>query len=151
MEGGHVLDIPELNLELLDLQRETYPQGPAAYLRDLESLHKAITLYLWLSYRYSGVFRSQSLAFHIKHMVEEKIDGQLAEVVFTDEARRAIISKVRKRFASRERKMEEILGDTAKDKTQHESVGNWDEEGHQEPLFEDPVELDAIEKLPKST
>ncbi|KAK8106181.1 mitochondrial ATP-dependent RNA helicase [Apiospora kogelbergensis] len=152
MDGGHVLDIPELDLEILEFQRETYPSGPAAYLRDLEQLHKGITLYLWLSYRYSGVFRSQSLAFHIKALVEEKIDGQLAEAVFTDAARRARISKARKQSAKRERKMEEFLGDAAEDNTQHESVGgDWGEEGHQEPLFKDPAELDAIDKPSKST
>ncbi|KAK7928059.1 mitochondrial ATP-dependent RNA helicase [Apiospora marii] len=151
MDGGHVLDIPELDLELLDFQKETYRDGPAQYLSRLESLHKAITLYLWLSYRYSGVFRSQNLAFHIKALVEEKIDTQLAEAVFTQESRRAMISKVRKRVASRDLKMNKILGDDGKEEAQHESVGDWAEEGHQEPLFEDPAEVEAIEGSKKST
>ncbi|KAK7956968.1 ATP-dependent RNA helicase suv3- mitochondrial [Apiospora aurea] len=151
MAGGHVLDIPELDLELLELQKETYSDGPAAYLSRLESLHKAITLYLWLSYRYSGVFRSQNLAFHIKAMVEERIDSQLAEVVYTQESRRAIRSKVRQRLATRDRKMNQILGDAGKEKIQHETVGDWDEEGHQEPLFEDPAEIETIKGLRKST
>ncbi|KAK7981763.1 ATP-dependent RNA helicase SUV3 [Apiospora saccharicola] len=151
MDGGHVLDIPELNLELLDTHKETFREGPAEYLRRLESLHKAITLYLWLSYRYSGVFRSQSLAFHIKTMVEERIDTQLAEAVFTQESRRAMISKVRQRLATRDLTMNKILGDDGKDDVQHESVGDWTEEGHQEPLFEDPAEVEAIEGSRKST
>ncbi|KAK8051213.1 hypothetical protein PG993_002598 [Apiospora rasikravindrae] len=151
MAGGHVLDIPELDLDLLDLQKETFPEGPAVYLSRLESLHKAITLYLWLSYRYSGVFRSQNLAFHIKAMVEERIDTQLAEVVYTQETRRAMRSKVRKRLASRDREMNKILGDAGKEEIQHETVGDWDEEGHQEPLFEDPAEIETIKGLRKST
>ncbi|KAK8090984.1 hypothetical protein PG994_000489 [Apiospora phragmitis] len=151
MDGGHVLDIPELNLELLDHQKETYPGGPANYLSNLEALHKGLTLYLWLSYRYSGVFRSQSLAFHIKAMVEEKIDAQLGEAVYSQEARRAIMKKVRKRLESRNRDMNEILGDAGEDETQHETVGDWVEEGHQEPLFEDPADLEVIKDPRKSS
>lgn len=73
--GGSILEIPELNLEILDREM-TVDKG---YLTSLETLHKALVLYLWLSYRFSGIFTTQALAFHIKTLVEEKIDKVLAE------------------------------------------------------------------------
>ncbi len=75
--NADLLDIKELELELLDV--EVPGQN---YLPRLEILHSAITLYLWLSYRFAGVFRSQPLAFHVKGLVEKKIDEALANVKF---------------------------------------------------------------------
>jgi ATP-dependent RNA helicase SUPV3L1/SUV3 len=82
--GGELLDIPELDLEALDLpESPDFGSGSVANkrmrLQRLEALHKAIALYLWLSYRFSGTFRSQALAFHVKSLVEEKIDAALSE------------------------------------------------------------------------
>jgi len=62
-----------------------------------------------------------------------------------------MISKVRQRLATRDLTMNKILGDDGKDDIQHESVGDWTEEGHQEPLFEDPAEVEVIEGSRKST
>ncbi|KAF7861606.1 uncharacterized protein EAF02_010560 [Botrytis sinoallii] len=87
--GGHILDIPELSLDLLDDDPDTFTrqQDREKYVRSIESLHKNITLYLWLSYRFTGVFHSQALAFHIKGLVEEKIDLCLAKAEWQEKAR----------------------------------------------------------------
>lgn len=73
--SGALLDIPEIPLDLLDdgirLDR--------SYMSSLEKLHKAIVLYLWLSYRFAGVFVDQAMAIYVKRLVEEKIDKMLAE------------------------------------------------------------------------
>ena len=90
--SGELLDIPELNLDILDqpvtAQRE--------YLQGLESLHKALVLYLWLSYRFVGIFVSQDMAFHVKKLVEDKIDKVLTEVSKTQDLRQHI-KKLRER------------------------------------------------------
>lgn len=46
-------------------------------LARLESLHRCLTLYLWLSYRFSTVFTSRRLAQHAKELVERRIDEVL--------------------------------------------------------------------------
>ena len=81
--GGGLLDISELNLDVLDENRDLGP----VYLRELEGLHRSLVLYLWLSYRFSGIFTSQALAFHTKSLVEEKIDEALAKFSYDDQAR----------------------------------------------------------------
>jgi hypothetical protein len=50
------------------------------YLYKLEILHKALILYIWLSYRFAGVFSSRPMAFYVKGLVEENIDTVLTEV-----------------------------------------------------------------------
>jgi ATP-dependent RNA helicase SUPV3L1/SUV3 len=94
--GGELLDLKSLNLELLEMDIRAHPQGSKGYLRESEGLHKALTLYLWLSYRFAGIFRSQALAFHVKGLVEEKIDQCLAEVHW-DAARRKQLRKLRQK------------------------------------------------------
>jgi ATP-dependent RNA helicase SUPV3L1/SUV3 len=78
--GGELLDLKTLNLDLLVEDIHDHHAGSKGYLREAETLHKALTLYLWLSYRFPGVFRSQALAFHVKGLVEEKIDQCLGEL-----------------------------------------------------------------------
>lgn len=78
--GGELLDLETVKLDLLEDDIHAHQQGSKGYLRDAEVLHKALTLYLWLSYRFPGVFRSQALAFHVKSLVEEKIDQCLGEL-----------------------------------------------------------------------
>lgn len=146
MSGGHLLEIPGLNLEILEETKQTHRGGPANYLRELEAFHKAITLYLWLSYRYSGVFRSQGLAFHVKKLVEDKIDECLGDVDFTEESRKARISRSRQQVRDRDRRME--VFDDKLEEPEHEALGTWTEEGHQEPLAEDPTDLEEAVKAP---
>jgi ATP-dependent RNA helicase SUPV3L1/SUV3 len=152
MEGGDLLDMPEIQLELLDVQLRDWKHGPADYLRRLESLHKSVTLYLWLSYRFSGIFRSQNLAFHVKGLVEAKINEHLSGVSLSSESRRKRAESIRKAAHARLRQQEELLGEDAPtDASTHEGVGSWNEEGHEEPLFEDPSQLEQITRLePKS-
>ena len=73
--SGALLDIPELPLDTLDEDIKADKE----YMQRLESLHKALILYLWLSYRFAGVFINQAMAFHVKRLVEERIDKVLAE------------------------------------------------------------------------
>ena len=73
--GGALLDIPDLNLRILD-QEVTLDRN---YLAELETLHKALILYMWLSYRFVGVFSSHDMASYVKEMVEERIDKVLAQ------------------------------------------------------------------------
>jgi ATP-dependent RNA helicase SUPV3L1/SUV3 len=95
--GGELLDLKCLNLELLDTDLHEYGGRTSDYLRAVESLHKILTLYLWLSYRFNGVFRSQPLAFHVKSLVEDKIDLCLQEVNW-DESQRLRNAKARERL-----------------------------------------------------
>jgi ATP-dependent RNA helicase SUPV3L1/SUV3 len=73
--GGRLLDIPELNLEIL----EEPVSGKKEYLHELESLHKGIILYSWLSFRLGGVFTDRTLAGHVKELVEERMIRGLTE------------------------------------------------------------------------
>ncbi|KAI1762920.1 P-loop containing nucleoside triphosphate hydrolase protein [Hypoxylon sp. FL1150] len=148
MDGGDLLDIPEVDLELLDKDEEEFRHDSAELLRRLESLHKTITLYLWLSYRYSGVFRSQNLAFHVKELVEARIDAYLSKVNVDAQQRRAYMKAARKKAMASKRNMKEILGEEDKvDGPTHELSGEWNEEGHEEPLFSDAGELRPITRL----
>lgn len=78
--GGGILDIRALNLGLLNQQVIV---GSKDYLQKLESLHKSLILYLWLSYRFAGIFSSQALAFYVKSLVEEKIQQTLTQASTT--------------------------------------------------------------------
>ncbi|KAL1389404.1 P-loop containing nucleoside triphosphate hydrolase protein [Phyllosticta capitalensis] len=79
--SGALLDIPGFGFEALDMASEdlTTPEQRRMRLGRLESLHKSLVLYLWLSYRFSGVFTTRSLAFKAKEMVEEAIEKHLTE------------------------------------------------------------------------
>ena len=74
--NGALLDIESLNLEVLDQEITTKRE----YLLNLEVLHRALILYIWLSYRFAGIFHSEDTAFYVKGMVEERIDKVLAQV-----------------------------------------------------------------------
>ena len=90
--GGSLLEIRELGLDILDSPRTT----GALYLRQLESLHRALVLYLWLSYRFSGVFVSQAMAFHVKRIVEQRIDEALGDFTVSVKAK-AKLKKLREK------------------------------------------------------
>lgn len=88
-KGGSILELPHLNLEVLDRT----PSGTRKYLYDLEVLHKCIVLYLWLSYRFSGIFNTRALAIHVKDLVEDAIEKSLSKFSFKEEDRKKIINK----------------------------------------------------------
>ncbi|KAL3468653.1 ATP-dependent RNA helicase SUV3 [Aspergillus heterothallicus] len=73
--NGRLLDIPGLNLEIL----EEPVSGNKEYLTGLESLHKSVILYSWLSYRFGGIFTDRTLAVHVKELVEERMVRALTE------------------------------------------------------------------------
>ena len=83
-----VADIPEIKLEVL----ERPISGDRDYLHALETLHKALVLFLWLSYRYIDVFRDQDMAFHAKEMVEEKINITLLEFSANPQLRKRLLA-----------------------------------------------------------
>jgi ATP-dependent RNA helicase SUPV3L1/SUV3 len=82
--SGELLAIKEIPLENLEIDFKTFAGQPMAYLHKLESLHAAINQYIWLSYRFSGMFRDQKLAFHVRSLVEEKLIDTLERLDFTD-------------------------------------------------------------------
>lgn len=92
--GGNLVDIAELPLEVLEA--EVSPSKE--YLRELERLHKGIVTYLWLSYRFAGLFTTRALAFHVKTMVEEKIEEVLDKFSFTEAQRRKIAANREKQL-----------------------------------------------------
>lgn len=152
--SGHLLDIKEMNLEILDYDRQNYPAGRTEYLKHLEALHKSLVLYLWLSYRYVGVFQSQALAFHVKALVEEKIDEYLANLDYSPEVRRTRVREMRREAARKTRTARTLLEYEEQDtpgkreaqlETQQQTVGDWTREGHDEPLLNG---LGKDEKIP---
>lgn len=115
--GGALLDIPEVKLEVLDEQ----VSAEKSYLQQLESVHKALVLYLWLSYRFAGVFTSRALARYVKELVEERIDKVLADYAHDEKIRqklkvvrqRSMIKDLkRKLFAAREFPKSPVNDDT---------------------------------------
>lgn len=99
-QKGNLLDIPEIELEVLDLP----VAGDRSYLLKLEELHKALILYLWLSYRFAGVFTTRPMAFHAKSLVEEKIDQALLEFSANTKLRKKLLAEKQRNIA---RQMEE--------------------------------------------
>lgn len=102
---GGLLDIPEVRLDILDVKTSLNP----LHLKDLESLHQALVLYLWLSYRFTGIFTSQAMAFHVKALVETKIDEILTSFAETKKDK-ASIRKLRERVILRAFRDEFKLG-----------------------------------------
>jgi ATP-dependent RNA helicase SUPV3L1/SUV3 len=90
--GGGFLDIPELNLEILDLP----VSGNRDYLHQLEVLHKAIGLYCWLSFRFRGVFTNQAMAMYTKELVERQIERGLSEFSANKKLRSKLLFQRRK-------------------------------------------------------
>lgn len=86
--GGKLLDIPELNLDILDKK----PTADKEYLSDLEALHRSLILYLWLSYRFEGVFNTQAMALYVKELVEKNIDLALANFSVSSRLRKQLKS-----------------------------------------------------------
>lgn len=132
-DNGDLLSISEIPLEILDYERENYPEGKIEYLKHLESLHRALTLYLWLSYRYTGIFQSQPLAFHVKEMVEQRINGYLEKLDYVPEDRRKRLAEARRAVSKRRHKTTRILADGREATEQGPSA--WTEAGYEEPVL----------------
>ncbi|KAF4551503.1 ATP-dependent RNA helicase suv3-like protein [Elsinoe fawcettii] len=82
--GGAVYEIAEIPLETL----ETETLMTRAYLRELEKLHKAIVVYLWLSYRFAGIFSTRAAAQEVKRRVEERFEKVLEGLSMDGKRRR---------------------------------------------------------------
>ncbi|KAL2133079.1 hypothetical protein VTI74DRAFT_2947 [Chaetomium olivicolor] len=152
---GHILDFDVIDLEALDEARPKSPNDQVKYLHRLESLHQVITMYLWLSYRYQGVFQSQNLAFKIKELVENKIAEHLELLNFVPEAQQARRKRMRRMAAQVELKEKKLLGPDEEEEVvelqqpHDEGVGQWRKEGHEEPVFAgeaDDVGIADVEK-----
>ncbi|KAK3950121.1 P-loop containing nucleoside triphosphate hydrolase protein [Pseudoneurospora amorphoporcata] len=145
LSGGHLLEIPEIDLEVLDVDPSALNVVKRKdYLVRLEGLHKAITLYLWLSYRYRGVFISQNLAFHVKTLVEEKITNCLESADFDADKQQKRRELLRRQAQSHTKKEEKLLGEVVEDAPVAESgPGLWEAEGHEDPLYRDEKEVNA--------
>ncbi|KAK3637577.1 RNA helicase [Elasticomyces elasticus] len=87
--GGGILEIPELPLEVLDAE----VSASREYLRSLERLHKGLVTYLWLSYRFAGIFTTRGLAHHVKGLVEGRIEEVLGRFSFSEVQRRKMAEK----------------------------------------------------------
>ncbi|KAK3353009.1 P-loop containing nucleoside triphosphate hydrolase protein [Lasiosphaeria hispida] len=124
MKTGHLLDIKGLDFEVLDTDRKS---GDQNYLLRLESLHKGITMYLWLSYRYEGVFSSQPLAFHAKELVEDKIADYLEHLDFSAEDAQKKREWARKMAKSSQSSRKTITGEEAWEALDQASIFETDE------------------------
>lgn len=81
---GDLLSISEIPLEYLEIDMRDVKQNAQEYLSKMISLHMAVNQYVWLSYRYAGMFRNQGLAFHIRSLVERRLIDLLDRMDFTD-------------------------------------------------------------------
>lgn len=69
----------------------------ATILQNLESFHRCLTVYLWLSYRLSDIFRDMEEARTLRGRVEKAIDATLAGIRFE---RRTLSAKARRHAAA---------------------------------------------------
>ena len=147
MRDGNLLDIPEIDLEILDVARDDPAVPKGEYLRRLEALHKTVTLYLWLTYRYVGVFTSQPLAFHVKQLVEDKITDYLEHLSYVPEQRSQRMQQIRRLVEKQQKREKAVSGGKKQEDAAgtHEGVGQWNEEGHEEPLVQDETEAALVD------
>lgn len=118
--GGALFDIKEMPLEVLEL--EISPNRE--YLRKLEQLHKAVVTYLWLSYRFAGIFTTRPLAFHVKGLVEERIEKVLHQFSFTESQRKKIKAAREKSILNDFRR--DLLLDPENEDQEQETAANVD-------------------------
>ncbi|OJD19377.1 hypothetical protein AJ78_00647 [Emergomyces pasteurianus Ep9510] len=91
--SGDLLEIGDLPIDILDKP----VSGDKGYLATLETLHRALVLYLWLSYRCGGVFTNRALATHVKSLTEIKMDRALTEFSANRHLRKA--TSLRRQYA----------------------------------------------------
>ena len=132
---GHLLDIPEIRIDLLDMDDSVTNSD---MLARFENLHKALILYCWLSYRFAGVFVSRAMAMHVKEMVEARINKLLNDSSLAEKLRRL----KQKRLARLEEKQQE--GDQMTEATA--TIGEADHASQDEQTEERDQEVNAMEK-----
>jgi len=78
--GGDLPSLREMPLEVLEWEGSA--TSSREYLRGLERLHKGLVGYLWLSYRFAGVFTTRALGVWVKGLVEARIEEVLGRMSF---------------------------------------------------------------------
>lgn len=101
-ETGDFLSIKEIPLEYLDMEMNDTKKYGHKYLQKMESLHDAINQYVWLSYRYTGMFRDRELAFHVRNLVGERLMDLLDRLNFTGKTIEMLRKRSRLAAASHE-------------------------------------------------
>jgi len=135
--GVQITDMPELDLELLG---DNYTAS-RKYLSKLETLHKAVIIWMWLSYRFIGVFINRELAVHVKSLVEQRIEDTLQRLAFD-------FDKLRKR---REQAIQQMLArqsETTAESTESDLDGV---PHHTEAMSEDNAGEHDVEQAVSST
>ncbi|KAK2044627.1 P-loop containing nucleoside triphosphate hydrolase protein [Colletotrichum somersetense] len=158
--NGALYDIQPINLELLDATLEDFNNQGRRYLHSIEELHQAITLYLWVSYRFPNIFTSQALAFYVKDAVEEKIEFYLENNTVFDadvhgrtreRRRKAAMQKQLEQELLKEEKSPDAEGEVSvHSELSDEGPGQWDYPGNEEPLVGDESEYEEVRDQPRS-
>lgn len=107
-ETGDLLAIKEIPLEYLETDMTDVKQKSQLFLSQMEDLHTALNTYVWLSYRYAGMFRNQALAFHIRGLVEQRIVNLLERLDFTNMDLQSRREAMRKNAEKRKIKMDKM-------------------------------------------
>ncbi|PYI36725.1 ATP-dependent RNA helicase SUV3 [Aspergillus indologenus CBS 114.80] len=144
--NGHLLSFSSLNLEILEQE----VSGSKDYTTELESLHKSIVLYLWLSFRFGGIFTDRTLAMHVKELLEERMVRALTEFSANKKLRKD--SSLRRQQALERQSLEtqRLLAESA-DTTYGSGMTLLDGQAqddalHTDDLLEDPVLEDPVEE-----
>jgi ATP-dependent RNA helicase SUPV3L1/SUV3 len=103
------VDIEELPLEVLEAPESA---DGREFLRQLERLHKGLVVYLWLGYRFSGIFLGRPMAMHAKELVETRIERVLSQIK-VDEAKRLALKKERARAIAEAEEIERAMQEAA--------------------------------------
>ncbi|RAL13025.1 ATP-dependent RNA helicase SUV3 [Aspergillus homomorphus CBS 101889] len=150
--NGHLLNFQTLNLEIL----EEEVSGRKEYTTELESLHKSIVLYLWLSFRFGGIFTDRTLAGHVKELLEERMVRALTEFSANKKLRKD--SSLRRQIALQKQSLEQQLllaeeadrtyggGGTTSLHGQAQDDLSPGDDVLEEPVLEDSVEEENLEE-----
>ncbi|KAI5786719.1 P-loop containing nucleoside triphosphate hydrolase protein [Pyronema domesticum] len=95
-EDGSVLKLYDMDLEALDILPTTTED-----LQRLETLHKMLIHYLWISYRFPATFHPRQTAEELKDICERQIEKGLQAVKFT-RARQDRVKKIRANYTLEE-------------------------------------------------
>ncbi|PYH49639.1 ATP-dependent RNA helicase SUV3 [Aspergillus saccharolyticus JOP 1030-1] len=148
---GHLLSFPSLNLEILEQEVSASKE----YTTELESLHKSIVLYLWLSYRFGGIFTDRTLATHVKELLEERMVRALTEFSANKKLRKD--SSLRRQLALEKQsaELQQLLAETTAttygsditslDSSEQDSSFQGDDL-LEEPVLEDPEDEANLEE-----
>lgn len=117
---GDLLSIQEIPLEYLETDMSDVKNKAQTFLNQMEDVHVALNMYVWLSYRYAGMFRNQALAFHIRGLVEQRIMQLLERLDFTEHDLQSRREAIRRRAAKRKINLD-ALGDV-QDQEEHKEV-----------------------------